>query len=202
MKRTWRTSIGMISLVMVWVFTSCSGTIGAGPQARPEPNGTTTAAPSDNASVPVPARPSQPCEVSGTDDAQRLVNLGDAVALVKVSVSQSPTSMAAATMLIPVDSQTLIAGTLPNGPVESLEEAGEILSPGNWLVLVGNAPESPSTYFISDAPYGVFSLNGAAQALELCPGSDPTTLTAAPSGPTVGSLASWFQTAFRNKDGG
>lgn len=142
----------------------------------------------------------QPCGVAGVVDAKRLVDDGDSVALVEVTVSQPAQRTNTASSLVLVDSATLLAGTLPNGQVKSLDEDGDFLPPGTWVVLVGNEFDYPATYFVSDGLYGTFSFASSTSVMERCPTGVPG---AGPSGEgpaeAISGMTAWFQTALGKK---
>jgi hypothetical protein len=125
--------------------------------------------------------PSPPidCEgIDGLETAQSLVDSGDAVALISVTISDQPGSVENVTRAVPVTDFRLLAGRLPSGPLKVIEESGandtvNILEPASYVLLLGDGEQS-STYFLSDGRRGSFLVEGD-DAYEQCPNYADTT---------------------------
>src|SRR5689334_18096666 len=100
-----------------------------------------------------PRSPLATCDgVTDTADAYSLVNLGDAEALVSISVSQLPGDTMNGAREVPVESFNVEAGALRGSDLSQLSEDsnGEdnVLVPGQYLVLVGGTESTG--YYLAD----------------------------------------------------
>jgi hypothetical protein len=141
------------------------------------------------------------CGIADAADAQRLILSGAAFALVDVTITQPPGASQANERPVPVDSASVLVGSLPNGPVMTLLEASStedqgFMPAGEYAVLVTNGG-SPSTYTIADGINGTFDAKGD-QLVQRCPGDELGKVVEATAGLTdKAQLIGLFDEAFK-----
>jgi hypothetical protein len=165
--------LGIVPFALLGALTSaCAQQAGSVSSAEPAPLSST---PSQVAATPLSSDPN-PCNgVKDVAAAYRLVNGGQSVALVSVTISEPPGEIENNARLLRVEASTLLAGQLPDGEVRVVEAGStpngpEVLPPGKYLILVGRT-SSPATYFLSDGLRGSFTVEGD-RAFERCPNAD------------------------------
>lgn len=167
-----RVAVSLMSVALGVSLASCasSPSPGTGSTFTPTPSGT------QSSIETIPPGPVFPCGVHNSEEATGLTSLGDSVALVQAVVTQNPPPVQDGELLVPVTSYHLLAGRLPEGGLDALQEAAvgtNFLPPATYLLLLGDA-QAPNTYFVSDGLRGSFVISGGS-ALEQCPdynGSD------------------------------
>lgn len=168
------------ALVLASAFAGCSdsGTV-ASPSHHPStvdravlPTGTVT---------PYPMRPPWQCPPSyNLGDVERIAESGEAVALVGVRIS-GPANMTNAypetTALDGVSDSTVLAGSLPAGPIRAIRETTgggsnqPLLTPGHYLLFVGRLDgDQDGVYYSAAGPSGSFRYLDADTVTPMCAG--------------------------------
>lgn len=135
--------------------------------------------------------PSPPLECEGISDlatAQALIDGGEAVAFIAATITAQAGPVENSARLVPVEDFTLLAGQLPSGSVNQVQEGAatektNILEPGSYLILVGVTAQE-STYFLSAGRRGSFVVVDN-DAYQRCPNyADPANPSVVRSGIT------------------
>ena len=156
----------------------------------------------------VHSSPPIPCNgIKGIEQVQGLVDGGEGVALISAVITDEPGPVEYGSRSVPIRSYTLLAGALPVGTVEDVQESAADdesngLPPNSYLLLLG-AGDQTSGYFLSDGLPGSFVTEGQ-HAYEQCPNyADPEHWTVVRTGVTdIRELADLFDTVLQGASGG
>jgi hypothetical protein len=157
--------------VVIVVACLCVGCGSNEPKAKPESAAKSSA--STQISLPVPS-PVATCDgVSGQATANDLVEAGQAVAVVVVTISGSPGPVENNVRYVPVDSSKVVAGGL-DADLQQIEESSSgpndnLLPAGQYMVLIGGSQKTQ--FYLADGLRGSFAIDGTS-AYERCANAD------------------------------